>query len=275
MKLGISTSVYRNYSIEETISRISSHGYEGIELLGSDPHLYPYRPIPGQIDKIKRMAKDHDLEIVAYTPKQLGIPINLCSPLDEIRKFTLEYLREGIKIANLLGSLMMVVLPGRTILGQNRITVLDELKRSVKKLYEEAKNHDVKIAIEILPSLESNIFTTAEDVAEFFEDTNDENLGLLVDVGCLKVAKISVTDIIKKLEDRVIYVHLNDNDGMVNSHLPPGRGVINFRYFIRLLKSIKYEGFLTIELSPQFEIDPDDVAAESIMYTKKILESIQ
>jgi sugar phosphate isomerase/epimerase len=272
MKLGISTSIYRNYSIEEAISRISSHGYEGIELLGSDPHLYPYKPIPGQIDKIKRMTKDHDLEIVAYTPKQLGIPINLCSPLDEIREFTLEYLREGIKIANLLDSPMMVVLPGRTILGQNRITAFNELKRNVKKLCEEAKNYDVKIAVEILPSFESNILNTTDDIAEFFEGMNDENLGLLIDVGCLKVAKISMRDVVEKLKGRVIYVHLNDSDG-VNYHLPPGRGVINFRYFVRLLRGIGYEGFLTIELSPQFGMDPDEIAAESMTYAKRLLES--
>ncbi|RMG00270.1 MAG: sugar phosphate isomerase/epimerase, partial [Planctomycetota bacterium] len=63
MKLAYSSNAYLNYSLAETIRRIASLGYEGLELLADAPHAWPPSTLPEDIDTIVAMLDEYGLAI--------------------------------------------------------------------------------------------------------------------------------------------------------------------------------------------------------------------
>jgi sugar phosphate isomerase/epimerase len=41
MKLAFSTNAFKKYSLQDSIKKISTIGYEGVEILADVPHAYP------------------------------------------------------------------------------------------------------------------------------------------------------------------------------------------------------------------------------------------
>ena len=63
MHLAFSSNAYLNYSIEETIHRVASLGYQGIELLADVPHAWPAGLLPERKESIRNSLAKHDLTI--------------------------------------------------------------------------------------------------------------------------------------------------------------------------------------------------------------------
>ena len=73
-----------------------------------------------------------------------------------------------------------------------------------------------------------------------------------------------------KLKDRIRHVHLRDGDGMLCYSLPPGAGIIDWREFVRALKAVGYDGFLSFELTGYKE--PEQYIAKAKAYMENILK---
>jgi len=96
--------------------------------------------------------------------------------------------------------------------------------------------HDLKVAIDKLPLL---------------------NLTLDVGHGLLLRKENTSFTIIKKYPERIKHIHLHDNLGGSSPeddlHLPPGKGIVDFKNIFNSLRTIGYRGTATLELKP-FEI---------------------
>jgi sugar phosphate isomerase/epimerase len=78
-------------------------------------------------------------------------------------------------------------------------------------------------------------------------------LKLLYDIGHgnVQTAKSMTRDYLFALGDRLAHVHLSDNDGTGDDHLPlgaPRRGGINLLHELRSLRSFRYDGAITLEI---------------------------
>ena len=84
-------------------------------------------------------------------------------------------------------------------------------------------------------------------------------LSLTLDVGHAQLLSEENTsfDFIKRYPDRIRHIHLHDNLGgntpEDDLHLPPGRGIVDFKDIFNSLSNIGYIGTATLELKP-FEI---------------------
>ena len=63
MKLAYSSNAYRRYSVQETIDRVASLGYDGIELMADVPHAWPRTTSNAEIDRIRRRLENRGLNI--------------------------------------------------------------------------------------------------------------------------------------------------------------------------------------------------------------------
>jgi len=63
MKLAFSSNAYMNFSIEETIERIASVGYAGIEVLADVPHAWPAGLLPERKRAIRQALERHQLKV--------------------------------------------------------------------------------------------------------------------------------------------------------------------------------------------------------------------
>jgi len=59
------------------------------------------------------------------------------------------------------------------------------------------------------------------------------------DVGHANTSKTPILGFIKTFKDKIQIIHLHDNDGITDSHLPIGRRNINFKEVFIALNDIK------------------------------------
>jgi sugar phosphate isomerase/epimerase len=57
-----------------------------------------------------------------------------------------------------------------------------------------------------------------------------------------------IDQFLRGFRDRLAHVHVSDNHGKDDEHLPVGEGKINFERVVKTLKRIKYDGTITFEI---------------------------
>lgn len=94
-----------------------------------------------------------------------------------------------------------------------------------------------------------NVFDDSpEPIARFLEAIDSPYFGHCFDVGHFRLfSKVSMEDWFKRFGKRIIEVHIHDNNGGRDEHLPPGDGDIDFKGFFALLKTYSREVIHTIE----------------------------
>jgi sugar phosphate isomerase/epimerase len=181
--------------------------------------------------------------------------------------------RDGIvlckKISSTLVSLHPPFFAPENVTTEGLLSVAK--KRLLELLTEEvdsaSRNH-LKIALESF-CYPPFIFKGLDDFAQFVSKFPSEKLGVLLDVGHLYQIGIELSAAVHAFADRLLDVHLHDamrdRDYRKATHLPLGRGTINFPHFIRLLREVGYDGWLTLEIRG---------SEKEILESKKQLEKL-
>lgn len=107
-----------------------------------------------------------------------------------------------------------------------------------------AARHGQKLIIE---NRVGDFVSTSDGVLNLIEDAGEPNAGCLLDVAHTHASKEPLALVIAKMVDRLMYVHLADNDGSASFHYPAGRGNIDFPAVFRSLKSVGYDGFVNVD----------------------------
>jgi protein FrlC len=276
MKLSISSKLYQNYTLEETVKRVAKLGYDGIEIWGGRPHAY-YRDInEADATTIKKLIDKVGLEISGFIPAQFGYPTSLCSPISSIRKDSVEYIKKSIDTSLLLGCRKVSLCPGRTLYGQGYSGGMAELTASLGELVDYAVAKDVLLLLEPAHMMESDLVLTVEDGDRLIEEQKYPNMGIALDTGHCNVNKESLTDslLLLKKKNIPLHIHLDDNNGQGDQHKIPGEGTICFVPFLQTLLETGYKGFLTVELGFDYTSSPDDAAYLSRRFILSALEEV-
>jgi sugar phosphate isomerase/epimerase len=131
-----------------------------------------------------------------------------------------------------------------------KTTVLDFKIELLRKIINKAREKRILICLE-------NLSENWHDLEVAFDQLPLLHLTLDVGHGQLLREENTSFDIIKRYPDRIKHIHLHDNLGgntpEDDLHLPPGRGIVNFKNIFNSLSNIGYRGTATLELKP-FEI---------------------
>ena len=109
-------------------------------------------------------------------------------------------------------------------------------------------------APDILLGLENLVFPhemyrSPEEMRELLQKVNRSNVGVTIDAGHALVCGYEASDFINLLNDRVVHIHLHDNHGVRDEHLPLGKGVVDYVGIIQTLKKMDYQGVVNLEFS--------------------------
>ncbi len=99
-------------------------------------------------------------------------------------------------------------------------------------------------------------------------EVNSPGLQLLLDIGHLHVVKEDIPKSVLKMRDKIIHVHIHDNDSTRDAHLVPGEGNIDFKSIVKALREINYSGYLSAELE---QGEGDTSAVRTKEYLLKLL----
>lgn len=258
MKLGTATSVLYQYALQDAVPLIARAGYDGVDLWGGRPHVYRQDLSVEELHDLRRLIGDHGLSIASLMPAFYRYPHSLSNPNPKVRQDSIDYMRQCIDNAAVLGAGIVLVVPDHSIYGQKREDSLGRMIESLDVVAQYAAQYDLMLGVEILYYDETDFVNSADDALYIIQQLGHNNIGAVLDTGTLNLSKESIADIFAKLKNLMLQIHVNDNDGgHKQQNLIPGEGSYDFAGLISFLKQSGYQGFLSAELSKEYADNPE------------------
>ncbi len=161
--------------------------------------------------------------------------------------------------------------PGHTLFGQSREDGLHRLGDSLNAIAEFAARYQMRVAIEPADRYETDLLQDCATALELLNQLGYDNLGVLMDNGHVHIVGESEEEAIRLLGNKLFHVHINDNFGVRDQHLVPGDGNCNFTPLMEALRREGYSGFLGVELSWDYVLDPDQASRLSFERLNKVM----
>ena len=95
--------------------------------------------------------------------------------------------------------------------------------------------------------IENNYDVDAEPMLRMMDYVTSDMVGFCLYIGHAKYSNISISEWFEKLKDKLSYIHLSDNMGFFDDHLPLGSGVIDWKEVNKLYCGLNREIPITLE----------------------------
>ncbi|HKR74987.1 MAG TPA: sugar phosphate isomerase/epimerase [Candidatus Nitrosocosmicus sp.] len=274
MKFAFSSNAFTNFSLLDSIEKISQVGYSGIEIMCDVPHAYPPNMTNEKINEIRNTLKKNNLQISnlnAFTLFALGDTYHpsWIETKEEQREARVIHTANCIEMANGLGAKNISIEPGGPILPSENLSIeaaLQLFEQGVKKVLPSAEEKQVKILVEPEPGL---LIENSKQFVEFIKKFDSQYLKLNFDIGHFYCVNEDPRALILELQDYIEHFHMADIKDRVHYHLIPGLGAIDFQNVFQAIKEIGYDGYITVELYP-YKDNPIEAAKKSFEYLQSL-----
>lgn len=106
----------------------------------------------------------------------------------------------------------------------------------------------IRLLMETVPDKPSNErYVSSSEIIDFVRNYPPEVLSVCVDVNHSNLQE-KLTDVVHVVKDRLVSLHVSDNDGHSEKHWLPGQGVIDFPLLFESLASVKFDGMIVLEV---------------------------
>ena len=190
-----------------------------------------------------------------------GVFFDIClnSNDEKIRKISEERVEESIKQALLLNCKGVVFHTNYIdFMASSKIYRESYLKLNSEFYIKMANKYNINIYIE-------NMFDQTPDMLfELVERCNHKRINVCLDFAHANISKTPIDEWFYKLKKYIKHIHLNDNDGLVDSHSEIGKGNIDFKNVKKLISELNDDTSILIEISDI------DTAVRSYLTLKEI-----
>ncbi|MBM4761148.1 sugar phosphate isomerase/epimerase family protein [Bacillus sp. B15-48] len=246
-----------NQDLFENIHQLIAYGADKIELMMDGDKW-------GKMEELFAGLAPRLREIpVEFTIHPPAWDINLTSENKAIREASFHEYKKAIEFAGMIGASHVVIHPGFCFspvfdkkLAQKRAL------EGIHRLCEVAKPLNVRLAIENVGYNGSGLYT-AEEYAQLLDGV-DETAGYLIDIGHAQLDGWDVPKVIESVKERLIALHLHDNMGESDDHLPIGEGIMDFKKVLAVVNQHKIDCELILEYAPGTPLDKLQVGKELI-----------
>ena len=185
--------------------------------------------------------------LVRTVHANFGQHLSISSPDVGTRAEGIKAVREAIDACVAFGGEIVVVHCGDKLVdGQTTAEVRQLSIASVTELVEYAAPRNVKLALENLPT--GYVTSSGSELMDIVTAFPAENVGVCFDSGHAHTTGEDAA-IVDKIGERIITVHLHDNDGSGDQHLLPWEGTIDWSEVAGALGRNGYRELLMFEVS--------------------------
>jgi len=231
------------------------------------------------LNQVKRRKIAHKFQLLGLTSSGMVmlVPGNIASPDSKEREKCLSYLKSCAEFQAELGGRQVLLGfgGGWKTLETSREEAWVNAASFIKEYCEWLSNFNIFLTLELDPSVYYVINDTTS-MAKMIEDVEVPNLFANIDIGHLAITR-EPPRALEKLKDRVLHVHISDNDGKVHANWIIGRGVARVPDYLRKLIEIGIDrtcarhnetAVASLELGEigQKIKDPDQYVQESLEY---------
>lgn len=252
MEVGLLTSPLRNLSFQDVVTFAREAGITALEV-AAGPGSTHIDPAALDADKVQGVLSGSGVSI-----SSLAFYANVVDPDAGRRQQTLDHLNKTIDAAAALGVPIVCTLAGMPLPGKDKHkTIQEDLPGALRPALDRAGEKGIKLCFE-------NWFATniqnLEHWARVFEVIPDAHLGLNYDPSHLVWQGIDHIAAVHEFAPRIFHTHAKDveiNDFRVSRignqtmgwwrYVIPGFGRISWGEYIGALRSVGYDGVLSIE----------------------------
>lgn len=112
--------------------------------------------------------------------------------------------------------------------------------------------------------------TTAVELCELVDSFHTDNVGICWDFGHAHLMGIDQRESLRVMGKRLKATHVADNSGILDDHILPFQGTIDWRKILPVLSEIGYEGDLTYEIHCSTSRLPDELVYETAVLCEHV-----
>ncbi|MEA4846847.1 MAG: sugar phosphate isomerase/epimerase family protein [Clostridiaceae bacterium] len=228
------------FDVIENIKTLRQYGADSVELMMDGVY---WDRMDERIEELSNTLASLPMFFSIHPP---AWDTNLTSENKAIREATFLEYRKAIYFAHNICAKYVVIHPGFVYcpVSDKRLAARRS-RAAVYELNKIAGPLGVKLAVENVGSLENAIFNMDEYI-DFLNGT-DDNIGYLIDTGHAHLNGWDIARLIEGTSKRLLALHLHDNDGAGDQHLPLETGKINWQPVYRVLKELVSDCQLVLE----------------------------
>jgi sugar phosphate isomerase/epimerase len=240
MELAASTLHLLERPLDQVFPEILRLSTRNIEIADSGHHALN----PKLVERLQELRASYSLNFSIHAPYA---DTNLSADDDLIREWILKRIRSSIRFASELDARCVVVHPGWTTATdrfmKGRAWELN--MRSIHWLLRYAEEYGVSLQIENVPEPTPYILVSVDDFDLFYGEM-ELNIGMVLDVAHANL-RDEVYEFMARHKDKIRHIHVSDNDGTVDQHLPIGDGRIDWGRVVKAAKSMGFSGWIVVE----------------------------
>lgn len=244
-QLGLSTLSFFSLPLFEALTEVKALGFNRVEILCEEPHCSPIGLTEKEMNRVASFLERKELKASAHAPLS---DLNPLSPNPGIRRETRRQLKKTIDFCQKIGAENMVFHIGH----KSPFGLLDHMKivsyaeETISPLLSYATKRGVALCLENNPQVKGAFGIEIEECLEFMSALGVE---LALDVGHANtLGSNAPKEFAQRAPKRIRVIHLNDNHGQYDEHLPIGDGSLDFHGLFQELLAIDYRGDFTIEV---------------------------
>jgi sugar phosphate isomerase/epimerase len=225
-------------SVLKEIHRIHEDGFDFIDLTIEPPAAFN---VDGK--EIGSLIRDLGLAAVGHTAWYLP----LASPWPEMRTLARDLFRKSLDIFADAEVEVVNVHPDGRLPLHSRDQILAANAEVIPRLVDDAAERGIRLMVEN----DDRTLATVDDLRVVLDAAPDAGFHLDVGHANLHLAKGEpnrTAGLLEAFGDRLAHVHVSDNRGTEDLHLPLGAGAIDWRKAIRVLKEAGWDSTVTLEV---------------------------
>jgi sugar phosphate isomerase/epimerase len=203
-----------------------------------------------RVKRLQEISTSYGIHFSIHAPYS---DTNLSADDGLIREWILKRVLTSIRFSSELEASFLVVHPG-WITAIERFTPGRSWElnlRSLHWLQRHAGEYGVEVLMENVPFPTPYLLVSVDDFLLFDKEMNS-TMNYVLDVAHAHL-KGEIFQFIETFGSKIKHVHVSDNWGEVDQHLPLGEGNINWSKVLDALDDINYNGWLVIESYEKME----------------------
>lgn len=243
---------------DEIVRICRASGFKGIE---GDPIMF-LNEAEENLPRIKEIYESGGVRMASFHLPS-GPEDDASSFYETTRRSAVRNIRVWMEKARSLGAFIGILHPttkGTDASIEGTEKYFSSFAKSLGELIPAAESLGFTLAVEnmlLVPGASSSFGAFPEHIRLIRENFACKNLGFCYDSGhALMAGRENASLLLDEMSDYLSAFHLQDNAGDRDSHLAPGRGLVDWNMVFKKIEQISFSGYATVE-APPFAPGPD------------------
>ncbi|ADI74673.1 Xylose isomerase domain protein TIM barrel [Methanohalobium evestigatum Z-7303] len=221
------------------VYELEDYGYTGWEIVQEGSQKLDN----DSLKNVRELYETTNLDITTHLPFS---DLNLSSLNPGIHREVLNQMKYNLEIASEFADIA-VIHPGYKSPHGAQVPekAWNKTIESLEIICDYADDYNMQIAVENMPNIPHIFGKEPREMIDIIKSVNRDNLGITFDIGHANTLNM-VDDFLNECKNWITHIHIHDNTGKKDEHLPVGSGDINWKKVFKGLSN--YKGRYVTEL---------------------------